>query len=191
MDKGTCSIDGCDHPAITRGWCNAHYLRWRRGGDPHSGPVRSYHKDPEAAFAERTRPDGECIVWTGTRNSRGYGTIFANGRRIVAHRYAWERAGREIPEGALLDHICWNKACVNIDHLRLASNAENIRYRPGTQKNNTSGYRGVPRSKNKWAAHVKKDGKTHSAFGFLTREAAAEAAKQMRAELFGDFAGRG
>lgn len=30
-----CAVDGCDKPAVNRhGWCNAHYLRWRRYGDP-------------------------------------------------------------------------------------------------------------------------------------------------------------
>lgn len=29
-----CSIDGCDNRIEARGWCNRHYLRWRRYGDP-------------------------------------------------------------------------------------------------------------------------------------------------------------
>lgn len=30
----TCSIEGCGSPVRARGWCNRHYLRWRRSGDP-------------------------------------------------------------------------------------------------------------------------------------------------------------
>lgn len=38
MGKRTCSIDGCDSTyRIRRGWCNAHYLRWKRHGDPRAG----------------------------------------------------------------------------------------------------------------------------------------------------------
>ena len=33
----TCSIDGCERCAEKRGWCNAHYKRWRRHGDPMAG----------------------------------------------------------------------------------------------------------------------------------------------------------
>ena len=34
MSKSTCLIDGCDDPPRCRGWCNKHYWRWRRTGDP-------------------------------------------------------------------------------------------------------------------------------------------------------------
>ena len=34
MSDGTCSIDGCDNPARSRGWCKKHYAQWRRTGDP-------------------------------------------------------------------------------------------------------------------------------------------------------------
>ncbi len=34
LSEGDCLIDGCDRPAATRGWCNGHYIRWRRSGDP-------------------------------------------------------------------------------------------------------------------------------------------------------------
>lgn len=30
----TCSIDGCDRPHLSRGWCTTHYWRWRNHGDP-------------------------------------------------------------------------------------------------------------------------------------------------------------
>lgn len=32
-----CSIEGCNKPAKTRGWCPGHYHRWRKHGDPHKG----------------------------------------------------------------------------------------------------------------------------------------------------------
>lgn len=34
MANRTCSIDGCEKKLAARGWCNAHYLRWRNHGDP-------------------------------------------------------------------------------------------------------------------------------------------------------------
>lgn len=29
-----CSVDGCGKPSLYRGWCNAHYQRWQKYGDP-------------------------------------------------------------------------------------------------------------------------------------------------------------
>jgi hypothetical protein len=29
-----CSVDACPDAAEVRGWCNKHYLRWKRHGDP-------------------------------------------------------------------------------------------------------------------------------------------------------------
>lgn len=34
MTEPTCAVNGCDRPSRTRGWCNAHYLKWYRTGDP-------------------------------------------------------------------------------------------------------------------------------------------------------------
>lgn len=34
MPDRTCSVDGCESPLECRGWCNKHYLRWRKYGDP-------------------------------------------------------------------------------------------------------------------------------------------------------------
>lgn len=33
----TCSIPGCDKPHLSRGWCSAHWTRWKRHGDPLGG----------------------------------------------------------------------------------------------------------------------------------------------------------
>jgi len=33
MTARTCSVEGCGRPVLARGWCVAHYTRWRRGSD--------------------------------------------------------------------------------------------------------------------------------------------------------------
>jgi hypothetical protein len=35
-----CSVKDCGLPVLARGWCTAHYQRWRRHGDPLAGGTR-------------------------------------------------------------------------------------------------------------------------------------------------------
>lgn len=42
-DQALCSIPDCGKPQVNfRGWCNAHYRRWRRHGDPLRGRAGNY-----------------------------------------------------------------------------------------------------------------------------------------------------
>ena len=66
-----------------------------------------------------------CIVHTGHIDRDGYGRIFRRGEKILAHREAWSLVNGPIPEGLVIDHLCWNRACVNVLHLRLLSADEN------------------------------------------------------------------
>jgi len=34
VSSKVCTIEGCDKPMSARGWCAAHYTRWRKHGDP-------------------------------------------------------------------------------------------------------------------------------------------------------------
>jgi hypothetical protein len=79
-----------------------------------------------ARFHAKTRPgEGGCLVWTGQPDN-GYGRFWLQGRCALAHRVAWQIAGRSIPEGQQLDHLCRNRACVNVDHLEPVTIAENV-----------------------------------------------------------------
>lgn len=71
-------------------------------------------------------PEG-CLEWQRSRNSRGYGVIYFDGKLHLAHRAAFlARHGRWPEEGMVVDHACENKGCVNPEHLREMSNSENI-----------------------------------------------------------------
>jgi hypothetical protein len=83
-------------------------------------------------FNERWQPDENgCHVWTGHRNSAGYGLINANGKLERAHRVAYELAFGAIPgdtdEDIVVRHKCDNRPCVNPDHLELGSRGDNNR----------------------------------------------------------------
>lgn len=39
-----CSIDGCDRASYARGWCNPHWQRWKRSGDPGLAEIQKHLK---------------------------------------------------------------------------------------------------------------------------------------------------
>lgn len=51
MDKGTCSVNGCERPSHKRGWCSGHYQRWLSNGDLGSVEVRA-----------KIKRQGNCVI---------------------------------------------------------------------------------------------------------------------------------
>lgn len=69
-------------------------------------------------LAQRSRTDGQCLVWTGALDRDGYGVTSARGHRQVrVHRLAYELAVGPIPAGLQLDHLCRVRACLRTEHL--------------------------------------------------------------------------
>jgi len=68
----------------------------------------------------------ECIEAKTTTKVFGYHQVRLKGKRWRAHRWAWELINGPIPEGMVIDHMCSNRACVAIDHLRVVTQRENI-----------------------------------------------------------------
>lgn len=93
VTKRTCSIDDCDKPVHGQGWCNNHYMRWKRHGDPLGVARRLTLVERFWAKVDRRRPD-ECWHWLATGSRNGYGQFDGN----MAHRLAYELEVGPIPE---------------------------------------------------------------------------------------------
>ena len=74
--------------------------------------------------------DVECWEWVGTKNSQGYGQHYCgieSNKFGRAHRLAYEHWVGPIEEGMTVDHLCYNKSCVNPKHLEVVTRGENAR----------------------------------------------------------------
>ena len=70
--------------------------------------------------------DTLCWIWTGAKQSRGYGCVLWEGRVQLAHRVLYELTNGPFPPGLQPDHLCRNKDCVNPDHIEPVTPAENM-----------------------------------------------------------------
>lgn len=184
MSDRRCAVDSCDRTDVAaRGWCFKHYKRFIRHGSVDAVVIQQKGQHAKT-FEAKTEQSGDCLVWTGSTYRDGYGQISVDGRGVAAHRYAWEQANGSIPDGMDIDHMCWNRACVKVGHLRVATRSENLQNLRGPTARSTTGIRGVSyrESRNQWRAVAIVGGVQHEQT-FTTKEEAARAVVEMRREL--------
>lgn len=111
-------------------------------------------------YSKRGTPPGEklrarsavaecgCILWTGPVNEDGYGMVWAFGRTRTAHRVAWQVANGPIPPGKVVRHSCDTPACINLNHLLLGTQADNVADRDDRKR------RIVPRGEANWSSKL-------------------------------------
>lgn len=90
---------------------------------------RAYPAAVLRTLQDRTTVTDSCWLFTGWKTPRGYGQIQINatGKRVYAHRLAYELTHGPIPAGMVICHRCDVPGCVNPDHLFAATQGDNIR----------------------------------------------------------------
>lgn len=183
-----CSYPDCPRKRHAKGYCTGHYHRQRLGKP--LGPLQQQFFASDHTIAEVfnmyvIKKDG-CWGWSGRTSSAGYSAFSLGGRQVYAHRASYELHVGPIPDEKLIDHKCHNRACVNPGHLQPVTNKQNHENRPGPQKNNTSGVRGVSWNKKRGAfeAYVTHWGARQRLGFFMTLKEAEKAVIARRNELY-------
>jgi hypothetical protein len=114
-----------------------------------------------------------------------YLIISINGEKYYAHRLAWLWMYGTWPEN-LIDHRNKCKVVNNIGNLRPATQSQNCANAP-KKSNNTSGFKGVTKSKKRWRAQITYRKQVHYLGNFKTREEAHEAYVKKAREFYGEF----
>lgn len=180
--RNTCAFDGCDRPVHGKGLCKTHGQQLRVRG--WVGPIATEPRPLEDRFWEKVSKTESCWIWEATLTRKGYGMVSVEGKARQAHRVSWSLANGPIPNGMLVDHICHNHACVNPEHLRLASAKSNSEYRKGPQKGTLSGCRNVYKTGARWSVYIYHNGKNLYFGRYSTVEEADKVAKAERSRLF-------
>lgn len=127
-----CSVPVCDRPAKRHGMCSAHFGRWQRKSSRLLEPISS--KAPRNSALPFLRKHScsksrRCIPWPyGTFD--GYGVLGHDGTTMLASRVMCILAHGAPPnKRSHAAHSCGNPICVNPNHIRWATPAENAKDR--------------------------------------------------------------
>lgn len=153
-----------------------------------SGAVQTATIDPaevsiELFWAKVHKTDG-CWLWTAGTFEAGYGAFAIKRKQRPAHRISYTLASGPIPEGLVIDHMCFVKLCVRPSHLRAITVKQNQENRSGLASNNMSGYTGVFQRGERWAARFTHNGQRIHLGTFTHVEAAARAVQEAKAKVF-------
>lgn len=76
-------------------------------------------------FLNKVNKGEKCWLWTGAKNTEGYGYLKIQGKMFRAARVSYELFKGIIPLGMIVMHTCDNPPCVNPAHLVIGRSKDN------------------------------------------------------------------
>lgn len=206
----TCTIDNCDKPLRTSKsvWCNMHYTRWWRHGDPLAIAPRTPRRHGATDPAHVRRFETHCELRITQRDGSVHAVLYDAEDATLVESYRWHVSeSNSVPglfyaratadrrniamhvllmDRPLVDHINHNGLDNRRGNLRLATKGQNAANSIRRTRGKDSMFRGVG-----WRAHASKWvarlADRHLGY-FETEVDAAKAYDAAATEMFGEFA---
>jgi hypothetical protein len=195
-----CSVEWCQSQHFALGFCHRHYSQMRAHGeiyrsrsDPNEATIhedictiQTYHRNntPNVCFIVDTE-DYELVIqykWY-VKNNHGFLRVLNTNIGYLS-RFLLKVNDLKIQ----VDHINHDTLDHRKSNLRVCTHSENQQNTQANRKNNTSGYKGVYRSRNRWVAAIKVNGVARRLGSYNTKEEAALAYNNAAIKLHGEFA---
>ena len=139
----TCSVDGCESPAKTRGWCKSHYYRWLDKGSPTPyEPVKSLpgeewrvlpgyddrYSVSSLGRIRRDRPAPSKLLKPRWNAVRRYAALHMPGGDRYLHVLVAEAFLGPCPKGREVNHRDGNRLNNAVTNLEYITRRQNVRH---------------------------------------------------------------
>lgn len=141
-----------------------------------------YDKDTGVLTRKTQRGTAKAGSVAGSLNDQGYLLVMVDGRNQRVHRIAWLLETGAWPTYDI-DHINGNRSDNRFSNLRDVTTSVNIQNQKQTNKATKSGFLGVRKDRNRWAAQIQLNGKNLHVGMFDTPEEAHAAYLAKKREI--------
>ena len=133
-----CTVQNCGRNAVARGYCNAHYLRFKKYGNPKAGQSigdKSGELNPKWRGGVSKMPDGRVLVYCPN-----HPFVSVAGKYVLRYRLVMEKhLGRYLQPDEIVHHKNGIKDDDRIENLEILKQSEHAKGHYSTRQKNEKG----------------------------------------------------